>query len=380
MQTGAGALRGDTVIEIVAEIGTAHRGSLDRAEKLIRAAAGSGANTAKFQIVFAREILHPATGTVPLPGGDTPLYEVFESLEQPASFYASLKAICEAEGLGFLASPFGMESAALLRALAPHAVKVASPELNYSDFLRTLARWGIPMILSSGVSRMEDLREAVDLVRTEAPPADLTLLHCVTSYPAPEDEYNLSLLPRLAGELGVKVGVSDHSGDPSLIPCTALRYGAVMVEKHFTLSRGDTGLDDPIALEPAEFGLMCERLRELESLCPGSADDGQAGGAREMEKALFSWFGRERVLRAAGDGIKRLAPAEEASYGRTNRSVHAMETLEAGTVLDRDNCAVLRTEKILRPGMHPRYYGEVLGRRLSCRVDAGEGIRLEDLA
>jgi N-acetylneuraminate synthase len=361
------------VIEIVAEIGTAHRGSLERAEKLIRAAAGSGADTAKFQIVFAREILHPATGTVPLPGGETPLYEVFESLEQPASFYASLKEICEAEGLNFLASPFGMESAALLKALEPRAVKVASPELNYSDFLRVLASWNIPMILSSGVSRMEDLEEAVALVRAEAVQTDLTLLHCVTSYPAPEDEYNLSLLPRLAEDLGVKVGVSDHSGDPSLIPCTALRYGAVMVEKHFALSREGAGLDDPIALEPDDFRLMCERLRELESLGPGGNED-------RMERALFSWFGRERVLRAAGDGIKRLAPAEKANYGRTNRSVHASFTLEAGTVLKKENCAVLRTEKILRPGMHPRYYAEIMGRRLARRVPAGEGIRAEDLA
>ncbi len=359
------------MIEIVAEIGTAHGGRLDRAEKLIRAAARAGADTAKFQIVFAREILHPATGNVPLPGGETPLYKVFESLEQPASFYASLRDICEAEAVNFLASPFGMESAALLKSLGPRAVKVASPELNYSDFLRILAGWEIPMILSSGVSRMEDLEEAVSLVRSKASQSDLTLLHCVTSYPAPEDEYNLSLLPRLAEVLKVAAGVSDHSEDPSLIPCTALRYGAVMVEKHFTLSRSDTGLDDPIALEPDDFRLMCDRLRELESLNVSDRGD--------MEETLFSWFGRERVRRVAGDGIKRLAPAEQASYGRTNRSVHAMDSLEAGTILNTENCAVLRTEKILRPGMHPRHYGEILGRSLARRVAAGQGIRFEDL-
>ena len=290
------------MIEIVAEIGTAHGGDLSRAEKLIKAAASSGADTAKFQIVFAREILHPATGTVPLPGGDTPLYQVFESLEQPASFYASLKSICEAEGLNFLASPFGMESAALLKGLEPRAVKVASPELNYSDFLRTLAGWHIPMILSSGVSRMEDLEEAVALVRESGPAEDLTLLHCVTSYPAPEEEYNLSVLPRLAEILNVKPGVSDHSEDPSLIPCTALRYGAVMVEKHFTLSRSDAGLDDPIALEPDDFRLMCERLRELEAVGIADAAGRDTGSVTAMDEKLYSWFGKERVLRVSETG------------------------------------------------------------------------------
>jgi len=352
-------------MKIIAEIGTAHRGSLARAEMLIRAAARSGADTAKFQIVFAREILHPDTGSVPLPGGDTPLYEVFESLEMDLDFYRTLKELTESEGLEFLATPFGLESAGLLKMLNPRSVKIASPEVNYTDLLRELSLWDIPVILSSGVSLMEDLDEAVEILGRD----QLTLLHCVTSYPAPETEYNLSLLPVLRDRFRVPVGVSDHSLHPSLVPCVAAAYGAVMVEKHFTLSREEDGLDDPIALEPDDFRLMADRMGELFSLKEGE----------DRWKQLGRWFTDSEIRGVQGSGEKKLAPSEENNYGRTNRSIHASVDLEAGTVLTVENCCVVRTEKILKPGMHPRHYQNILGRRVNRNIAGGEGLLSEDL-
>ncbi len=351
-------------MNIIAEIGTAHRGSLKKAETLIRAAAVSGADTAKFQIVFAREILHPETGNVPLPGGDTPLYEVFESLEKDISFYRELKQMSEAEGLVFLASPFGLESAALLKSLDPQAVKIASPEVNYTQLLREISGWELPVYLSSGVSRMEDLKEALDILGRR----DVTLLHCVTSYPAPEEDYNLSVLPLLKSELKVPVGISDHSLDPSLVPSVGTLYGISAVEKHFTLSREEDGLDDPIALEPGDFRLMCERLRELEAL-----------DSEEKQRKLESWFSADRIRAVQGHGRKVLAASEERNYGRTNRSIHAMKALEKGTLLTAENCAVLRTEKKLTPGMHPRFFDQILGCRINREISSGEGINREDL-
>ncbi len=365
-------------MEIVAEIGTAHQGSLEKAEKLIRQAALCGADWAKFQVVFAREILHPKAGLVPLPGGLTPLYEVFQSLEQDVYFYEALRKICEAEGIGFLASPFGPESAALLKTLEPRAVKIASPELNYTDLLRELASWGIPLILSSGVSRREDVAEAVSLLRQEwrgTEPFSLTLLHCVTSYPAPEEDYNLAVLPSLAESFSVPVGVSDHSLDPSLVPCCACLEGAVMVEKHFTLSRREGGLDDPIALEPEAFRLMVDRLGELEAL----QDRDRAAEKAGREALVRQWFEPERIEAVRGTGIKKLSPSEEKSYGRTNRSVHAMTALAPGAILTEENCRVLRTEKVLGPGMHPRYYRQILGAAVNKAIPAGEGIRKKDV-
>ena len=352
-------------MKVIAEIGTAHQGDLMQAEKLIREAARSGADCAKFQIVFAREILHPETGMVELPGGSTPLYKVFEDLEREAPFYRDLKNLTESEGLEFLATPFGLESAALLKQLDPLSVKIASPEVNHYPLLEELAGWKKPLILSSGVSRMGDLEDALDIIGRE----NTTLLHCITFYPAPEEEYNLSLLPHLSSLLGVETGVSDHSMDPLLVPGLSLVEGGVMVEKHFTLFRGDNGLDDPIALEPADFRRMRDYLDELEGL------PDRRSRLERMEKD----FSRERIEAVLGSGRKELAPSERAGYGRTNRSIHALPALPPGTVLTDENIAILRTEKILRPGISPRYYKSILGKRVRREVPAGEGILFEDL-
>ncbi|QEN08417.1 spore coat protein [Oceanispirochaeta crateris] len=352
-------------MKIIAEIGTAHRGSLSKAEQLIREAARCGADTAKFQIVFAREILHPLTGSVPLPGGATPLFEVFKALEQDLSFYQALKEITESENLEFLATPFGLESASLLKSLQPDSVKIASPELNYTDLLMEVASWKLPVILSSGVCELDDIKEAVGFFSKD----QLTLLHCVTAYPAPEEDYNLSLLPVLRQQLDLPIGVSDHSMHPSLVPCVASSYGAVMIEKHFTLSREEDGLDDPIALEPEDFKQMAGRLHDLEYL----------SSAEDVRKQLNKWFSPQEILAVSGSGIKELAPSEAPNYGRTNRSIHALTDLKAGTVLTEENSCVVRTEKVLTPGMHPRYYREILGRRVVRDISSGEGILKTDI-
>ncbi len=351
-------------MKIIAELGTAHRGSLDRGEELIRAAARSGADAVKVQIVFADEILHPKTGGVPLPGGEIPLFEVFRSLERGPEFYRVLKGWAEAEGLDFLATPFGPRSAALLKSLAPRWVKVASPELNYTDLLTELAHWDIPVLLSSGVSLKKDIQEALALLEGR----DVTLLHCVTAYPAPAEDYNLALLPVFKEEWGVPLGVSDHSLHPFLVPSVALTQGAEVLEKHFTLSREGDGLDDPIALEEEDFTQMAQVLRELESL---------EGSQRELR--LLDWFTPQQIEAVKGEGLKVLAASERENYGRTNRSIHALVDLPAGTVLKEENIRVLRTEKVLTPGMHPRYFKTLLGLTLKRAVEEGMGVLPEDV-
>ncbi|MDR3311972.1 MAG: N-acetylneuraminate synthase family protein, partial [Spirochaetaceae bacterium] len=125
---------------VVAEIGTAHGGSLHKARELIRAAADAGADYVKFQWVYAREILHPKTGGVPLPGGTVPLYERFRRLEVPPDFFAALRDYARERGCGFICSPFGLQSLAELLAIEPDAVKIASPELNHYPLLEALSR------------------------------------------------------------------------------------------------------------------------------------------------------------------------------------------------------------------------------------------------
>jgi sialic acid synthase SpsE len=361
---------------VIAEIGTSHSGDAVKARELVCAAAEAGADCVKTQIVYADEIVHPLTGLVPLPGGDVPLYDVFKNLEQPQEFFFCLKEYAESKGLMFLATPFGPRSAACLYSLSPLAVKIASPELNYSQLLQTVSSWNLPVLLSTGVSMLADIEAALsffDRLNLNDDPGlnekrSLCLLHCVTAYPAPETEYNLSLIKTLSSVFGVSAGVSDHSLDPCLVPVLAVACGACAIEKHFCLSRSDSGLDDPIALPPAAFAEMRAAVRRAQS---ESAETVVREAGRE--------YSAEKVRLVLGDGVKRLSVSETQNYSRTNRSIHALRDIRQGEPIGAENCAVLRTEKILRPGMPPCMLEKIAGRAARRFIPAGEGIRFEDV-
>lgn len=364
---------------IIAEIGTAHDGDLGKARELIFAARDAGADVAKFQYVIADEILHPATGPVDLPGGAVSLFERFRVLERPRSFYEGLARACSDAHITFLCTPFGIASARALRAIGVEAVKIASPELNHHPLLEEVRGYRVPLLLSAGVATLEDIAEALGIIDGMAP---TTLLHCITSYPAPEEEYNLRVIPSLRAALGVEVGISDHSLDPVLVPALATLMGATAIEKHLTLSRGGPGLDDPIALEPDEFAIMARRSRSIAEALR-AADRRDPLSLRrtqlDMEILIAEEFGAERVERVLGDGVKRLAQSERRNYGFTNRSIHAQGSIASGEVLGVHNLAILRTERNLTPGIHPRYWRLIQGRPAARPVEAGAGITWDDL-
>ena len=366
---------------IIAELGTAHGGSIARAKELVDAAVASGADCVKFQIVYADEILHPDTGLVPLPGGNTRLYDVFKKLEVPPAFFAEMKTYAESKGVVFLASPFGPRSAAELKGLSPVSVKIASPELNYTQLVREVALWDIPVFLSSGVSTLADIEAALTLFDEAGGRDNVTLLHCVTSYPAPLSEYNLRLLSTLRGIFGVTTGVSDHSLEPEPVPCVAAALGAAAIEKHFCLSRDDPGLDDPIALPPARFAEMVKAVRFTAAIRRegGEAKALAVAGERYGER-YGKQYGAGLTNAILGDGVKRLSPSEAANYGRTNRSIHALTAIPQGASITAENTAPLRTEKVLRPGLPPALWEKIIGRRTCAFIPAGEGIRLEDVS
>ncbi|SEQ72837.1 N-acetylneuraminate synthase [Treponema bryantii] len=365
-------------INIIAEIGTSHEGSIEKAKELVDAAAWAGADTIKFQWVYADEILHPDTGFVKLPTGNIRLYDRFKQLECPPSFYKEMVDYVHSKGCKFCCSPFGLRSLSELLELKPDYVKVASPELNHFPMLKALAsyreRFGaenVPVILSSGVSKLEDIKNAVDIVGTK----NVSLLHCITSYPAPEDEYNLKVISTLANQFEIECGVSDHSLDPVLVPCLSVAVGGTVIEKHITLSRETMGLDDPVALEPEQFALMVHTVHQTEATFRHYGTE--LGMERTVEQ-LSDQFGKERVLSVLGDGIKRLAPAEEANYGRTNRSLHFMRDMKEGEIIGADDVAVLRTEKVLTPGLTPDWLDKVIGKKLLRDVTSGAGVHKMD--
>jgi sialic acid synthase SpsE len=331
---------------------------------MIDAAKDAGAGCVKVQMVFADEILHPNTGEVSLPGGKIKLYDRFKSLELTSEFYIEIKEYTESKGLLFLCTPFGLKSASILRKIQPKMVKIASPELNFTSLLKEIADWELPTLLSSGVSRLSDIETALEIFKK----INLCVLHCVTSYPAPETEYNLRVLPNLAGIFGIPVGVSDHSVDPELVPALAVSMGALVVEKHFCLSRNDPGLDDPIALEPQDFSKMVKAI----NLAAKEGPDETIARYSRMR-------GADLIEQILGSGVKELAPSEKANYRLTNRSIHALRDIQKGEILKREDYAVLRTEKILRPGLEPCRETKIEGRTARNFIPAGEGIRFEDI-
>jgi sialic acid synthase SpsE len=176
----------------------------------------------------------------------------------------------------------------------------------------------------------------------------------------------------MAAVFGCSVGVSDHSLDPELVPSLAAALGASVIEKHFCLSRDDPGLDDPIAQPPADFKRMAQVVHGVERLV---STLGSGAALEEISRER----GREAVEAVLGDGIKRLAPSERANYERTNRSIHALRDIQAGETLEPGDFAVLRTEKVLRPGLHPSWEIRLAGKKTARFIPAGEGIRFEDL-
>jgi sialic acid synthase SpsE len=148
----------------------------------------------------------------------------------------------------------------------------------------------------------------------------------------------------------------------------AVCQGAAVIEKHFCLSRGDPGLDDPIALTPADFAMMSKAIRRAAETGP---------------KRTLAYYGRKMGLQPVaavlGDGVKKLPPSERDNYERTNRSIHALRDINPGEIIRREDFAVLRTEKILRPGLAPSWADRICGRPARRFIPAGEGIRFEDI-
>lgn len=363
---------------IIAEIGTSHGGNLDHAFALIKGAKDSGADIVKFQWVYADEILHPKTGFVQLPAGKIPLYERFRQLEVEPSFFKQCSDYCKSLGLDFLCSPFGLRSLKELLELNPSSIKIASPELNHFPLLKAVAEYRrtdkgrkLKVVLSSGVSKIEDIESALEILKDGNAEnlKNVVLLHCVTSYPAPAEDYNLRLLEFYREKFGVETGVSDHSLDPVLVPVLSLVCGGSYIEKHITLSKETDGLDDPVALDLEQFSYMSHAVHQTEAMKRQYLD--------WKEKTVLQMkdsFGNDTVEKVLGDGKKNLADSEKMNYGRTNRSLHFMRNMKKGEVISVDDIAVLRTEKVLTVGEHPKHLEAFVGKKLLRDVSDGEGV------
>jgi N-acetylneuraminate synthase len=353
---------------IIGEVGSNHNADLGLARRLIEAAAEAGADAVKFQL-FRADWLYPANcGVVGTPMGDVDFFEVLERYALPPEWADELADYAGRLGIQFLCTAFDEALLERVGALGVPALKVASPELNHLPMLRAAAGLRKPLICSTGLSTLGEIEEAMAAVRSVWAEAEVVLLQCVSAYPLPADQSNLGVIETLGRAFGVPVGLSDHTTDHGCVPMTAVAAGACLIEKHFTSSRSLEGPDHPFALEPHELTAMVRGIREVEAVRP-----------EDRPAYLVERFGAVAVRDVLGHGRKEIMPAERPLYPNDKRSIHAIRDLRAGELLTPDNVRILRSERNLTPGLHPRHWEEILGARTVAQLRAGEGLQWSQL-
>lgn len=246
---------GKTVI--IAELACEHRGKMESAKRLIEAAKGAGADIAKFQLHVPASEMIPNSIKFWAGSMDEILKEVnFETVAQ----HRELKAHCEQVGIQYLCTPFCIAAADILEEVGVVAFKMGSGELTNLPMMRHIAKKGRPMIVSTGMSTLEEIAETVEVLREEGVP--FALMNATSEYPARYDHAHLGLIPYLKEQFGVLVGQSDHT-TVIYTAIAAVALGATIIEKHFTL-RELHGPDDLVSLDPAEFKRMVEAIRKIE--------------------------------------------------------------------------------------------------------------------
>jgi N,N'-diacetyllegionaminate synthase len=330
---------------IIAEAGVNHNGDINMAKQLIDKAKEAGADAVKFQTFRADRLVAPGTPLAPYQAArdDAPAdqYELIKSLELAHDDHVTLKYYCEKVGILFLSSPFDEDSADLLDAIGVQAYKVPSGEIVNLPFLKHLAKLGRPIILSSGMATFGEIDKALSTIR-ESGVCEVVLLHCVTAYPTPPDECNLSVMKTLQDAFGVPVGWSDHTAGTA-VGIAAAALGACIIEKHFTLDSSLPGPDHQASLEPAQLAEMIENIRTVEA-----AMGHPTKGPVACEADNFRIIRKGLCARGPITTMKALTP--DALDFRRHPDAVGIEHLS-----------------------------DALGRKLRCPLAAGDPVRWQDL-
>jgi pseudaminic acid synthase len=324
---------------VIAEMSANHNGSIEQAYRLIEAAQAAGADAVKMQTYTPDTItLNCSTEDFQIRGGlwnGRTLYDLYQQAHMPWQWHKPLFEHARQLGITAFSSPFDTTAVDLLEDLGAPAYKIASFEAVDLSLIKYAAATGKPLIISTGMANNEEIKEAVDAARS-AGCRELALLHCVSGYPAPADEYNLRTIPDMANRYGVVIGLSDHTlGNATAIASVAL--GACLIEKHFTLDRNGGGPDDSFSLEPAELTALCRDARTAWDAI-GSVNYSRT--VSEVENIKF------------------------------RRSIYASQDIAAGEVL------TTRNIRIVRPGfgLAPKHYENLLGRRANCDMHVGTAL------
>lgn len=312
-------------IYIIAEIGSNHDGSIDKAKILIKKASECGVDAVKFQFFKADTIAANTDEEIAFLEIGKTLHQFYKECETPYEWCGELKEYCESCNVVFLATPFDKEAVDVLDKVDVEAYKVASFELVDYQLIEYIANKNKPIILSTGMANLDDINAALKVI--EKFHLEYILLHCGIGYPLAFQDVNLKAMLTLKKEFNCPVGYSDHTNGIT-VPILGVGLGMDMIEKHFTLDKNSKGPDHGFAIEPDELKLMVESIRKAES--------------------------------ALGTELKEKVKVEEIHYKRGRRSLFIIKDLKKGTILTEDNIMALRPGI----GLHPKYFNKIIGKKL----------------
>jgi N,N'-diacetyllegionaminate synthase len=319
---------------IIAEAGVNHNGSLELAKKLVDAAADAGADAVKFQTFKANNLVSKSAQKADYQkqtaAADETQHTMLAKLELDDGAHRSIIEHCKGRQILFLSTPFDIESANMLEDLGISIYKIPSGEITNLPYLRHISRLGKEIILSTGMSDLQEVEDALGVLESEGTPrSKITVLHATTEYPCPMEDVNLKAMLTIQEVFGVKVGYSDHTSGIE-VPVAAVALGACVIEKHFTLDRSMDGPDHKASLEPDELKAMVSAIRNIEQ--------------------------------ALGDGIKRPSPSELKNIPIARKSLVAICDINKGDLFSEKNLGTKRPGH----GISPMRWDEVIGKR-ACR-------------
>ena len=331
---------------IIAEAGVNHNGDMKLAHKLIDAAAKAGADAVKFQSFVAEDLVTPeaqkARYQVETTGQSGGQFAMLKKLELSKDQQKELKTHCDKVGILYLCTPYEKKSADLLEEISVAAYKIASTDTTNIPFLRYIARKGIPVMLSTGMSSLGEVEEAVNELKLHGLDGKIIILQCTSEYPASVNEINLRAMKTMELAFSCPVGFSDHTPGIGASPW-AVAAGACVVEKHFTLDRNMEGPDHRASIEPDELKELVRTIRDVDT--------------------------------ALGDGIKRPMPSEIANKPRMQKSLVATRSISAGEVIQLTDLTCKRPCN----GLLPKWFDRVVGKKAAKDINSGEIFKLDSV-
>jgi N,N'-diacetyllegionaminate synthase len=355
-------------ILIIVEAGVCHDGDIEKAKKLVDIAKDCGADIVKFQTWLTEELCLPDTEKAEYQkeqtGEEETQFDMIKKLELSYDEFKELKDYCDKKEIIFMSTPDEEKSAKfLVNEIKVPALKVGSGELTNLQYMKFLASFNLPMIVSTGMGTVEEVKAAKEMIDEENN-NKIIFLHCTTDYPAKYEDVNLNAMLTVKKELGTLVGYSDHTMG-IYVPLVAAALGATVIEKHFTYNRLAEGPDHKASLSSDQLKEMIDEIRKLERL-----------PEEERVNHVKKFMGEKLFNLIAGSFEKKPTEREAKNKPIVQKSIVVREDIPKGTVLEEKHLVMKRADA---KGMPANKYKEILGKKLNKELKKDSLIDLEDL-